>query len=112
MTGRKENMKKFIEASTLLQMFQDDEMLSCDRPFDIYQWAANIIEECPAAENIYQAPLAIGQRVQTADGRFGIVDTYYIGKKGLQRIFVRLDNGERFNFTPKGIGKDVFFLET
>ena len=101
-------MKKYIEASTLLALFQDDEMLSCDRPFDIYQWAANIIDECPAAENVIYLPIAIGAKVTTPDGVNGVVDTLYVGRKGVQRIFARLENGERINFTTKGIGKDIF----
>lgn len=99
---------KYINATELIEMFRDDEMLSCDRPFDIYQWALNIIDECPAAENVIHLPIRIGAEIRTADGRRGVVDTYYIGKKGVQRIFAVLEDRERINFTPKGIGRDVF----
>lgn len=116
-------MKKYVEVGELLDLFRDDEMLSCDRPYDVYQWAANIVEECPAADvceaggvavirrdgtqKIFRIPFAINQPVWTPDGQRGIVDAFYVGKNGIQRIFVRLDDGERINFTPKGIGKDI-----
>ena len=104
-------MKKYIEASELKEMFRDDEMLSCDRPFDIYQWAENIIDECPPAKKAVELPLEIGQDVWTADGQHGTVCNYYFGRGGLQRIFATLDSGDRINFTPKGIKKDVFFSD-
>ncbi len=121
-------MKKYVEVNQLLELFRDDEMLSCDRPFDVYQWAANIIEECPAAEVVeagaYLAgavgvdmpdgthkavcfPLSMGQSVWTPEGRHGAVETLYVGKRGVQRIFIRFDDGESINLKPKGIGKDI-----
>ena len=118
-------MKKYVEVGELLELFRDDEMLSCDRPYDVYQWAANIIEECPpanvsdsgavvvlqrdGAERFFRVPIAINQPVWTPDGQRGVVDALYVGKNGIQRIFVRLENGERINLTPKGIGKDILF---
>lgn len=118
-------MKKYVEVGELLELFRDDEMLSCDRPYDVYQWAANIVEECPPADvceaggvaviqrdgtqKIFRIPVAINQRVWTPDGQRGVVDSLYVGQKGIQRIFVRLENGERINLTPKGIGKDILF---
>lgn len=101
-------MKKYIDASELLEIFRDDEMLSCDRPFDVYQWAANIVDECPPAENIVRLPFSVGTHFTTPDGRRGVIESFYIGKSGVQRIFARLSDGEKINFTPKGIGKDVF----
>ena len=101
-------MKKYIEASELLSIFRDDEMLSCDRPFDVYQWAENIIDECPPAQNVISIPFPIGTKVYTLDGRSGTVQTFYVGKTGIQRIFVLLSDGEQINFTMKGIGKDIF----
>ena len=101
---------KYINATELIEMFRDDEMLSCDRPFDIYQWALNIIDECPAAEDVIKLPVPIGAKIRTADGRAGEIDTLYIGKLGVQRIFATLDDGEKINFKQKGIGKDVFLL--
>ena len=104
-------MKKYINASELLDLFRDDEMLSCDRPFDVYQWAENIVDECPPAENIVHLPFSVGTKLTTPDGRRGVIESFYIGKKGVQRIFARLSDGERINFTPKGIGKDVFIAD-
>lgn len=104
-------MAKYINAKELIEMFRDDEMLSCDRPFDIYQWAVNIIEECPSAKDVFRFPIPIGAKIRTADGRTGVVDTYYIGKKGIQRIFATLDDGEKINFKQKGIGRDVFLSD-
>ena len=120
-------MAKYINAKELIEMFEDDEMLSCDRPFDVYQWARNIIEECPAAKNVIECPangiiivtsssngtkelrlpLSINQKVWTPDGIAGRVDSFYFGRSGIQRIFVTLESGERINFTAKGIGKDI-----
>ena len=100
-------MKKYIEAAKLIELFRDDEMLSCDRPFDIYQWAENIIDECPPAENIIRLPFAVGTKLTTPDGKSGEIESFYIGKKGIQRVFARLSGGEKINFTLKGIGKDV-----
>lgn len=101
-------MKKYINASDLLQIFRDDEMLSCDRPFDVYQWAENIVDECPPAKDVIRLPFSVGTGLTTADGRRGMIESYYIGKNGVQRVFARLSDGEKINFTLKGIGKDVF----
>lgn len=101
-------MKKYINASELLDLFRDDEMLSCDRPFDVYQWAENIVDECPPAKDIIRLPFSVGTWLTTADGRRGVIEAFYIGKNGIQRVFARLSDGEKINFTLKGVGKDVF----
>ena len=95
MTGGKETMKhKYINASELIGMFRDDEMLSCDRPFDIYQWALNIIDECPPADGVVFLDILPGADIWTKDGKHGIVKSYNGGAKGIVRYIAELDGGE------------------
>lgn len=101
-------MKKYIQANKLLAMCREDIELFGEPQGDIMEWVSRIVEECPPVDNIVRLPLGIGQSIWTIpDGVHGIVESMYVGRKGVQRMFARLDNGEKINFTPKGIHKDV-----
>lgn len=53
-------------------------------------------------------PVLPGQKVWKPDGTQGVVDSFYYGKTGVQRIFVMFRGGERINLKKNGIGRDVF----
>ena len=108
MTGGKETMKhKYINASELIGMFRDDEMLSCDRPFDVYQWALNIIDECPPADGVVFLDILPGADIWTKDGKHGIVKSYNGGAKGIVRYIAELDGGEKINFPPRELRRTI-----
>ena len=101
-------MKKFIRPNVLRAMFREDIELFGQPEGDLMEWVSRIIDECPAAENVVHLPLAFGQSVWTLpEMEHGVVESMYVGKFGIQRVFVRLDNGQKINFALKGIGKDV-----
>ena len=109
MTGGKETMKhKYINASELIGMFRDDEMLSCDRPFDVYQWALNIIDECPPADGVVFLDILPGADIWTKDGKHGVVKSYNGGAKGIVRYIAELDGGEKINFPPRELRRTIF----
>lgn len=101
-------MKRYIDANKLLNYCRKDIELCGEPTCDIYEWVSRIVEECPAAKNVIALPLHVGKDVWTADGVHGTVEYIYVGKNGVQRYFILLDNGEHMNCKPKGVGKDIF----
>ena len=100
-------MRKYIKASVLLALFRAN-IAACGEPQgDIYEWASRIVEECPPAENMLHLTYAPGQSVWTPDGRHGVIESLYIGQRGVQRVFFHMDDGEKLNCSRKGIGKDI-----
>lgn len=111
MTGGKEIMRKYINASKLIHMIQNDEVLFRELSPFLQQRLLAIIDECPNVGSAFDLQIDIGSNIKTADGRTGVVDSFYIGKKGVQRIFARMDDGEKLSFKPKDIGFGVFLSD-
>lgn len=99
-------MKKYVNPRVLLAMCREDIELF-GQPDNAMEWISRIADECPPSENIMHVPFAPGTIVWTPDGRTGMVESLYIGQRGVQRIFVRLIDGSKLNCSAKGIGKDI-----
>ena len=96
-------MLKVVETEEIIKRLADSEI-----HFDAVQDFLQIILDCPEPKHLIQTPVVPMQRVWTADGIPGYVESIYLGKNGIQRFFVALENGEKMNFKQKGIGKDIF----
>ena len=51
-----------------------------------------------------------GQKVWKPDGTQGFISSLYLGKKGIQRLFVMFGANERMNLKPNGIGRDILLV--
>ena len=56
-------------------------------------------------------PLGFGQTVYFPDGATGELESCYIGRKGVQRLFLRRSDGEKVTSKPNGIGRDFFLKD-
>ena len=104
-------MKKLIYASKLLELLQAEIEEHGEPAGNVYGLIKSLVKKCPSAysgENVIMLPIALNQTVWTKDGRRGKVSAFYVGKQGVQRIFVRLDDGSQLNCSAKGLGLDIY----
>lgn len=99
-------MKKYIKPNALLSLCREDIEIF-GQPGDAMEWIARLVDECPPAENLVHIQYAPGTNVWTPSGKHGVIESLYIGRRGVQRIFARMDDGSKMNCSPKGIGKDI-----
>ena len=104
-------MRKYINAAKLVRMIENDEVLFRELTPFLRQRILNIIDECPNVGSVSDLPIKIGAKIVTADGRAGEVDSIYLGTRGIQRIFARMGDGEKYSFKPKDIGIGVFISD-
>lgn len=88
-------------------MFREDIEMFGQPHGDLMEWVSRIVEECPNAENVIHLSYAPGQSVWTPDGKHGVIESLYIGRRGVQRVFARMDDGEKLNCSAKGLGIDI-----
>jgi hypothetical protein len=100
-------MKKYINPHVLLAIFREKSAAFGDRQKDIYLWVSGIVKECPLANNVMHLSYMPGQSIWTPDGRHGVVETLYLGRRGIQRVFCRMDDGEKLNCSAKGLNWDI-----
>jgi hypothetical protein len=104
-------MRKYINASKLIHMIQNDEVLVRELSPFLQQRLLTIIDECPNVGSAFDLPIEIGAQIITAAGKTGVVESCYVGGKGVQRIFARMNDGEKLSFKPKDIGMGVFLSD-
>jgi hypothetical protein len=72
-------MRKYINASKLIHMIQNDEVLVRELSPFLQQRLLTIIDECPNVGSAFDLPIEIGAQIITAAGKTGVVESCYVG---------------------------------